>query len=142
MPRAEPGDIAVIDHEDLDRVAAEGLVAAGVAAVVNASASISGRYPNLGPSILIEAGIPLIDRVGPLLMTKVREGDVLRLSGDRLFLGERLVAVGILQSHASVLRDMEGAQDALGQRFESFARNTLEYLQEDSQTYPEQYDND
>ena len=114
MPRAQPGDIAVIDHEDLDRVAAEGLVEAGVAAVVNASASISGRYPNLGPLILVEAGIPLIDRVGPLLMTKVREGDVLRLSGDRLFVGDRLVAVGILQSHASVLRDMESAQDALG----------------------------
>ncbi len=129
VPRAQPGDIAVIDHEDLDRVAAEGLVEAGVAAVVNASASISGRYPNLGPLILVEAGIPLIDRVGPLLMTKVREGDVLRLSGDRLFIGDRLVAVGILQSHASVLRDMESAQDALGQRFESFARNTLEYLE-------------
>jgi len=128
VPRAQPGDVAVIDHEDLDRVAAEGLVEAGVAAVVNASASISGRYPNLGPLILVEAGIPLIDRVGPLLMTKVREGDVLRISGDRLFIGERLVAVGILQSHASVLRDMESAQDALGQRFESFARNTLEYL--------------
>ncbi len=129
MPRAHPGDIAVIDHEDLDRVAAEGLVEAGVAAVVNASASITGRYPNLGPLILVEAGIPLIDRVGPLLMTKVREGDVLRMSGDRLFVGDQLVAVGILQSHASVLRDMESAQDALGQRFESFARNTLEYLE-------------
>jgi uncharacterized membrane-anchored protein len=121
----------VIDHEDLDRVAAEGLVAAGVSAVVNASASISGRYPNLGPLILVEAGIPLLDHVGPLLMEKVHEGDVVRLSGDRLFIGETLAAVGILQSHASVLRDMEQAQDALGQRFESFARNTLEYLEEE-----------
>ena len=74
----------MIDHEDLDRVAAEGLVDAGVAAVVNASASISGRYPNLGPLILAEAGVPLIDRVGPLLMQKVREGDVVRLDGDRV----------------------------------------------------------
>ena len=131
VPRAGAGDIAVIDHEDLDRVAAEGLVAAGVSAVVNASASISGRYPNLGPLILVEAGIPLLDHVGPLLMEKVHEGDVVRLSGDRLFVGETLAAVGILQSHASVLRDMEQAQDALGQRFESFARNTLEYLEEE-----------
>ena len=131
VPRAGAGDIAVIDHEDLDRVAAEGLVAAGVSAVVNASASISGRYPNLGPLILVEAGIPLLDHVGPLLMEKVHEGDVVRLSGDRLFIGETLAAVGILQSHASVLRDMEQAQDALGQRFESFARNTLEYLEEE-----------
>jgi len=123
--------VAVIDHEDLDRIAAEGLVDAAVSAVVNASVSISGRYPNLGPAILAEAGIPLIDQVGPLLMTKVREGDVLRLDGDRIFNGDRLIAVGIRQSHESVLREMKAAQSSLGRRFESFARNTLEYMQEE-----------
>lgn len=123
--------MAVIDHEDLDRVAAEGLVDAGVSAVVNAAASISGRYPNLGPLILGEAGIPLIDRVGPLLMDKVREGDLLRLEGDRIYVGDRLVAVGIRQTQASVLRAMEDAQAAVGERFESFARNTLDYMHEE-----------
>ena len=131
VPRVDPGDVAVIDHEDLDRVAAEGLVEAGVSAVVNASASISGRYPNLGPLILTEAGIPLIDQVGPLLLEKVQEGDIVRLAGDRLYVGERLVAVGIRQSNDSVIRDMDAAQATLGQRFESFARNTLEYLEEE-----------
>ena len=131
VPRAAPGDIAVIDHEDLDRVAAEGLVDAGVAAVVNASASISGRYPNLGPLILAEAGVPLIDRVGPLLMQKIREGDVVRLDGDRVLVDGRVVAVGMRQSHASILQAMEAAQSSLGQRFESFARNTLEYMQDE-----------
>src|SRR5581483_5251150 len=74
VSRALPGDIAVIDHEDRDRVSAEGLVRAGVAAVVNAARSTTGRYPNLGPAILLEAGIPLVDGVGPLLLRKVREG--------------------------------------------------------------------
>ena len=50
LQRVQPGEIAVIDHEDLDRIAAEGLVAAGVAAVVNAGASFTGRYPNVGPA--------------------------------------------------------------------------------------------
>ena len=131
VPRAAPGDVAVIDHEDLDRVAAEGLVAAGVSAVVNAAASISGRYPNLGPMILGEAGIPLIDRVGPLLMDKVREGDVLRLDGDRIYVGDQLIAVGIQQTPESVLRAMEDAEAAVGERFESFARNTLDYMHEE-----------
>jgi uncharacterized membrane-anchored protein len=121
----------VIDHEDLDRIAAEGLVEAGVAAVLNAAPSISGRYPNLGPLILAEAGIPLIDRVGPLLVRKIREGDHLRLEGDRVYRGAELVAIGIRQSHASVLADMEAAQSSLGERFESFARNTLEYMQDE-----------
>jgi uncharacterized membrane-anchored protein len=131
VSRAQTGDVAVIDHEDLDRVAAEGLVAAGIAAVVNASASISGRYPNLGPLVLAEAGIPVIDRVGPLLIEKVREGSDLRLDGDRIYVGDRLVGVGVRQSHDSILHDMEGAQAALGERFDAFARNTVEYIQEE-----------
>src|SRR5919197_6466966 len=62
--RLRPGEIAVIDHVDLDRVAADSLVATGVAAVLNAKPSISGRYPNLGPEVLIQAGIPLVDDLG------------------------------------------------------------------------------
>ncbi len=119
----------MIDHEDLDRVSAEGLVECGAAAVVNAAPSISGRYPNLGPLILQDAGIPLIDNVGPLLMRKVREGDAVRLDGDRVFVGEMLVGVGIRQTRESVVGAMEAAQETLGARFESFARNTLEFMQ-------------
>ena len=128
VQRARPGEIAVIDHEDLDRVSAEGLVAAGVAAVVNAAPSISGRYPNLGPLVLLEAGIPLVDSVGPLLLRKVREGDVLRLDGDRVMDGDVLVGVGIRQSEAWVREQMATAQLGLGERFESFARNTVDLM--------------
>jgi len=120
VQRVQPGEIAVIDHEDLDGVSAEALVAAGVGGVVNAARSISGRYPNLGPIRLLEAGIPLVDGVGPLLLGKVHEGDQLRLDGDRIYAGERLVGVGIRQSTATV---------RLAERFESFARNTVDYMQ-------------
>ena len=84
----------MIDHEDLDGVSAEALVAAGVGGVVNAARSISGRYPNLGPIRLLEAGIPLVDTVGPLLLGKVREGDQLRLDGDRIYAGSAWSASG------------------------------------------------
>src|ERR687892_2218258 len=84
LTRLRPGEVAVIDHEDLDRVAAEGLVAKGAAAVVNASPSITGRYPNLGPLILVRAGVPLVDGVGDLLMRKVKEGTGLRVRDDRI----------------------------------------------------------
>src|SRR3954452_19880164 len=66
--RLQAGDIAVIDHADLDKVSADALVTVRPAAVVNASASISGRYPNLGPQILVEAGIPVLDAAGPEVM--------------------------------------------------------------------------
>jgi uncharacterized membrane-anchored protein len=129
LQRIGPGEIAVIDHEDLDRVSAEGLVDAGVAGVVNAAHSIGGRYPNLGPLILLEAGIPLVDSVGKLLLRKVREGDALRVEGDRVFADGGLVGVGIRQSETTVREAMAEAQLGLADRFESFARNTVDYIQ-------------
>ena len=44
--RLEPGEIAVIDHADLDRVAADALVSARVAGVVNAGGTILGLMPH------------------------------------------------------------------------------------------------
>jgi uncharacterized membrane-anchored protein len=120
--------VAVIHHEDLDRVAAEELVARGVSAVVNAADSISGRYPNLGPLILAEHGIPLVDGVGELLMAKVREGDSVRVEGDRIYVGDALVAVGIRQTPQSVAAAMEAARESLAEQFESFAANTMEFM--------------
>ena len=66
--RLRAGEIAVIDHTDIDRVAAESLIAAGVAAVVNAGTSISGRYPNFGPIRLLRAGVPIVDGVDRSVM--------------------------------------------------------------------------
>ncbi|MBD0348173.1 MAG: hypothetical protein ICV59_03395, partial [Thermoleophilia bacterium] len=44
--RLQPGDIAIVDHADLDRVSAEELLEAGVRVVVNVAESQSGRFPN------------------------------------------------------------------------------------------------
>src|ERR1700684_3755756 len=70
-----PGEIAIIDHQDLDRVSADALISRQVAAVVNVAPSISGRYPNLGPQLLLEAGVPLVDDVGPDVFARVAEGE-------------------------------------------------------------------
>jgi uncharacterized membrane-anchored protein len=128
LRRLQPGEVAIIDHEDLDRVSAEGLVERGVSAVVNAARSISGRYPNLGPLILVEYGIPLVDGVGRLLLSKVDEGDRVRVEGDHVYSGGRLVAVGTRQGRDSVLADMDAARKNLAEQFDSFAANTMEYL--------------
>src|SRR5258708_6731770 len=77
--RLRPGDIAVIDHVDIDRVAADAMVACRPAAVVNAAPSITGRYPNLGPGILVDAGIPLVDDAGPDLVSAIVEGGPVRV---------------------------------------------------------------
>jgi uncharacterized membrane-anchored protein len=128
LRRVQPGEVAIIDHEDLDRISAEGLVEREVGAVVNAAPSIGGRYPNLGPLILVQAGIPLIDGVGKLLLSKVRDGDPIRLEDDRIYVRDQLVGVGVRQSMSSVAEDMSVAQQRLAEQFESFAQNTLKFM--------------
>ena len=83
VARLQPGDIAIIDHSDLDRIAAEGLIQRQVAAVVNAASSSTGRYPNLGPLLLCSAGIPLLDSAGPSVMA-VPDGTRVLLDEDEL----------------------------------------------------------
>jgi uncharacterized membrane-anchored protein len=126
--RLEPGDIAIIDHVDLDRVSAEALASCGVAAVINVARSISGRYPNLGPQILVEAGVPLIDDVGPDVFTKVREGDLVRVDGEALLADTQVVAKGIRQTEETVEAAMIEARAELPAQLEAFAANTMEFL--------------
>ncbi|WP_425461584.1 putative cytokinetic ring protein SteA [Glycomyces buryatensis] len=126
--RLEPGDIAVIDHVDLDRVAADTLVGTDVAVVVNAAKSISGRYPNLGPEVLVSNGIVLIDDVGDEIFDLVREGKQVSVEGNQVFLGDQLLGEGILQTEESVSEDMETAKEGLSVQLEAFAANTMEYL--------------
>jgi len=130
--RLAAGDIAIIDHADLDRVAAERLVQLQVAAVVNVAASISGRYPNQGPQVLVEAGIPLLDEVGPEAFDSVRDGQVVRLDGDTLYLGEAVVAKGTVQTAQTVATDMAAAQEGLTEQLRGFVANTLDYISRDS----------
>lgn len=126
--RLQAGDIAVIDHLDLDRVSADALVDRRVAAVVNAAPSTSGRYPNLGPGILVAAGIPLLDRVGPDVFAALSEGDQVRLDGDLLWYGGEVVATGQLLDHAMVAQAQLEARAGLAAQLESFAANTMEYM--------------
>jgi uncharacterized membrane-anchored protein len=126
--RLKPGDIAIIDHVDIDRVAGDALVAAGAAAVVNVAPSISGRYPNLGPEAIVNAGIPLLDRVGPQIFELVRDGQQLRLDGDTLYLGDEPVIKGVRQDRESVAAAMTEARTGLSVQLEAFAANTMEYM--------------
>jgi len=123
-----PGDIAIIDHVDLDRVSADALIRRHVAAVVNVATSISGRYPNHGPQLLLEAGIPLVDEAGPDLFARVREGMIVRLNGETLYAGEDVIAKGRLQTAESVAAAMAEAKASVATQLQAFVTNTLEYM--------------
>jgi uncharacterized membrane-anchored protein len=127
--RLRPGDIAVIDHQDIDRVSADALVSCRVAAVVNAAPSISGRYPNLGPEILLDAGVPLVDGVGKDVFSTLKEGTTVRLDGKTLFTEDGTVlATGTAQTAESVAAAMTDARAGLSTQLEAFAANTMEYM--------------
>jgi len=128
VSRLQPGDIAIIDHEDLDRVAAETLAAAGPAAVVNAAASMSGRYPNVGPLVLTAAGIPLVDRAGPAVMA-IAEGSEITIRDGRVYVGDDEVAAGERQTHEGLEDRIAVAKATMGAELERFAENTLRYIQ-------------
>ncbi|MGY1784308.1 putative cytokinetic ring protein SteA [Geodermatophilus sp. SYSU D00698] len=127
--RLRPGDIAVIDHVDIDRVSADSLVAARVGAVVNAAPSISGRYPNLGPEIITAAGIPLVDGVGKDVFAALKEGAQVRVEGDTLYGPDgTAVAKGTEQTPETVATAMAEAKAGLSTQLEAFATNTMEYM--------------
>ncbi|KOX07688.1 putative cytokinetic ring protein SteA [Micromonospora profundi] len=129
--RLRPGDIAIIDHVDLDRVAADSLVAVGVGAVLNAKPSVSGRYPNLGPEVLVAAGIPLLDDLGEGVFEQIREGDQVRIEGNTVYAGDEPVAHGTLQDAESVAKAMSDAREGLSVQLEAFAANTMDYLRQE-----------
>jgi uncharacterized membrane-anchored protein len=126
--RLSPGEIAIIDHEDIDRVAAEALLEREPAAVLNVAASTSGRYPNAGPRILVDAGIVLVDSLGDAVFEGVRDGEAIVVEGGRVLLEGVEIASGALQDDASVTASLEAAREGLSEQLELFAENTMEYM--------------
>ena len=126
--RLRPGEIAIIDHEDIDRVAAEALVEREPAAVLNVAASTSGRYPNAGPRILVEAGIVLVDSLGDEVFEGIRDGELITVEDGQVRLGEVLVADGTRQDDDTIAASQEAAREGLSEQLELFAENTMEYM--------------
>lgn len=134
------GDIALIDHDDIDRVSAEDLIAAGVAAVLNCGASSSGSYPNLGPQLLVEAGVLLLDLPNDALFKLLSDGDPLvvvygempdgQMRGDILRKGQ-LLARGEVLGLERVRAETEARRMEIGEALERFAHNTIEHMREE-----------
>ena len=134
LARLQPGEIAVIDHKDIDQMAAEGLIQRQAKAVVNASASSSGRYPNLGPLLLCSAGITLVDNAGPVVMDVV-EGQRLTITDGRVLAANGSGLTEIARGHVLDLEELERRLDEtkkkIGSEIERFAENTIEYIRDE-----------
>ena len=132
VKRLRPGEVAVIDHVDIDRIAAEELIEAGVVAVLNASPSSQGRYPNAGPLMLAGAGIRLIDAPEAGLFDCLKDGDTVRIEGEAIFVGAEEVARGRVLEVTELEREMQEHRARIDEALAEFAENTVAHVREET----------
>ena len=137
VQRLSPGDVAIIDHRDLDRVSAEELIDSGVRVVVNLADSQSGRFPNPGPLLLVRGGVKLIDAPGAELFDEVSEGEKLTVRGASIFRNGTCLATGRVLQERELDRSLTEQQSRVTEALEAFAENTMRYLREEGRLLSE-----
>jgi uncharacterized membrane-anchored protein len=131
VKRLRPGDVAIVDHRDLDRVSGEDLVSCGVAGVVNCSPSSTGSYPNMGPLLVAQAGIALVDVDGDELFRRLHDGDPVVLRGGEVWCRGERIASGELLEAERLQADTDKRRAEIGEALEAFAHNTIQYMLEE-----------
>ncbi|KJS22475.1 MAG: thiamin pyrophosphokinase [Clostridiaceae bacterium BRH_c20a] len=130
--RIEPGQIAVICHPDLDEIAAKALVGAKVKAVINAELSITGKYPNLGPQVLLKAGIPLFDDAGIEVMS-LADGQMIIINEGKILYKNKIVGIGQEMTEERLKNLLDETQKNINQELSNFVNNTLNYAQKEKE---------
>ena len=137
VKRLRPGDLAIIDHVDLDRVSAEELAESGVRAVVNVSPSSSGRFPNPGPLELVRAGVCLVDALGSGLFDELSDGETVTVRGGSVWRNGTRLAVGVELTEATLVGALADQKSRVTEALESFADNTLRHLRDEGRLLAE-----
>ena len=138
--RLGSGDIAIIDHGDLDRVSAEELAESGVRIVVNVADSQSGRFPNPGPLLLVRSGVKLVDAPGASLFDDVSDGESLTVRGGSIFRNGTCLASGRVLEAGELERTLAAQRGRVTEALEAFAENTMRYLREEGRLLSEGID--
>lgn len=127
VKKLQAHEIAIIDHEDIDELAAQSLVKAKVKAVINASPSITGKYPHRGPSVLIESGIPVLEQVGADVFAKINDGMEIQIKGQEIFSDHQLLGQGKVLNMKIIAEKVRQAEKNYHIQLGKFINNTLEY---------------
>jgi uncharacterized membrane-anchored protein len=133
VKRLDAGDVAIIDHADLDRIAAEDLVASGVRAVVNVSPFSTGRYPNAGPLLLARAGVHLIDAPAAPLFEELRDGDPVAIVGGEVRRNGTVLAAGRVLGAPELAEELSEHRQRIDEALAAFAENTITRLREEGE---------
>jgi uncharacterized membrane-anchored protein len=133
VKRLEATDIAIIDHADIDRIAAEELIATGVRAVVNCSPSSTGRYPNPGPLLLVQAGLRLVDVPGQDLFEELRDGQEIEIDGGEVRVGGSTLVRGRRLGVAELAEQMQDLRERIDEALAAFAENTMTHVRQEGE---------
>lgn len=131
VKRLSSNDIAVICHEDIDEVAAQLLIEKKIKAVVNAKTSITGKYPNKGPSLLLKEGIIIIDHIGKRNFEKIAENDFLEYKNGNIFINNAFLCTANILTRAAVEAALFEAHERIEELLDDFLENTLQYAQKE-----------
>ena len=131
VKRLRPGDVAVIDHADLDRVAAEDLAAGGAVAVVNVAEFSTGRYPNAGPLLLARSGVRLVEAVGSPLFDELSDGDGVVIDGGEVRSNGSVRARGTALTATDLEERLRDLRARIDEALSDFAENTIRHLREE-----------
>jgi uncharacterized membrane-anchored protein len=131
VKRLHPGDVAVIDHVNIDRIAAEELIATGVRVVINASPSSDGCYPNTGPLLLVRAGVTLIDAAADPFEL-LDEGAALTVAAGSVGAGGREVLHGRELDAAGLEERLAAQRERIDEALAEFAENTVAHVRQET----------
>lgn len=134
IARLKPGDIALIRHRDIDLLSAKRLRDKKVSAVINTEESVTGRYRNLGPSVLFNAGIPVIDHADEKLFQMLKEGEAVKIDEGRIYKDGKEVAEGEVLTHEKIQSRLTEARQNVRHELNQFVRNTLSFLEQEQET--------
>jgi uncharacterized membrane-anchored protein len=137
VKRLQPGDVAIVDHTDIDRVSAEELADAGIKVVVNVAPSASGRFPNPGPLQLVRSGVALVDAPGAPLFDELEDGEIVTVRGGAVYRNGTRLADGTVQTAAALEAALAEQRSRVTNALEAFADNTLRHLREEGRLLTE-----
>jgi uncharacterized membrane-anchored protein len=133
VKRLGPRDIAIIDHTNIDRIAAEELIATGVKVVLNAAQSSDGRYPNAGPLLLARTGIVLVDLLDGDPFALLEDGDAIALAGGTVSLDGREVLHGQVLDVVELERRLEDQRGRVDEALGAFVENTIAHVRQETE---------
>ena len=128
VKRLRPGDVAVVDHVNIDRIAAEELISTGARAVLNASESTNGRYPNAGPLMLARAGVVLVDITEADPFEAIGEGDTVTVFDGTISVGGEVILRGSELGIEELERRFDEQRERVDEALAEFAENTVAHV--------------